>query len=415
MSLSEASTRHRASTLAILDFAWDAGEFRADHAIAASGLTRSTVLTALDSLIDIGLVQELPNTSAEDGTHLGRPARRFELRADAGAVIGLDAGRSHVTAIVADLTGRVLSRHVVAADGVDDAPAARRRIAFDAVDHALAAAGKAPSEVVGIGVGVPAPVNGRGESPTHPEGFWQNMNAGLQDALSRKFPGVRVENDAALAAIAESTGGQGRGYDHFVAILVGRRLGSAVFLEGQIARGAHGGVGELEAFSYIAGVGSAVGLGDRAEQWARTALADGRVPAEHPWARLAPEEVTAANLLAHARLDDPVTRPLLDDLAATLGRVCDVLARFYDPELIVVCGSMAGALGDVLNLARDYVVRDAQMPPPEIVASGFGGDVVALGGVSAAREAAREIVLPLLTERYERRVRTESRATEQPS
>ncbi len=400
MGFAEASTRQRASTLAVLDFAWSAGEFRADHAIAASGLTRSTVLTALDSLIEIGLVRELPS-STDEGARIGRPARRFELRAEAGVVIGMDAGYFHFTTVAADLAGRVLARDEIDVGEGRDSPEFRRELAFTAIDRVLAAADRTAGDVFGLGVGVPAPVNGRGVSPPHPEGFWERMNADLQHALGEVFPAVRVENDAALAAIAEGSGGEGRGYDHFVSVLVGRMLGAAVFLEGQIVRGAHGAVGELDAFSFISGVGSTIGLGHRAEEWARTALAEGRVPSDHPWARLPEDGFTAAGLLAHARPDDPVTGPLLNDLGAILGRVCSVLSRFYDPEVIVICGSMAGSLSQILTIARQYVVREAQMPPPEIVASSLGGDVVSLGGVSTARDAAREIVLPILMERHE--------------
>jgi predicted NBD/HSP70 family sugar kinase len=400
VGFAEASTRQRASTLAVLDFAWGAGEFRADHAIAASGLTRSTVLAALDSLIEIGLVRELPS-AVEEGSRIGRPARRFELNAGAGVVIGIDAGFFHFTTIAADLAGRVLARDETSVGAGREDPKVRRRLVLAAVKRVLLAAGRSADDVFGVGIGVPAPVNGSGVSPPNPDDFWQHMNAGLQSALEESFPAVRVENDATLAAIAEGAGGAGQGHDHFVTVLVGRRLGAAVFLEGQIVRGAHGAVGELEALSFVSGVGSAMGLGNRAEEWARRALDEGRIPADHPWALLPPGRFTAEALLAHARPDDPVTGPLLTELGATLGRVCGVLARFYDPEVIIICGSMAGSLGEILTIAREHLAREAHMPPPPIVASAMGGDVVSLGGVSTARDAAREIVLPILMERHE--------------
>jgi predicted NBD/HSP70 family sugar kinase len=225
------------------------------------------------------------------------------------------------------------------------------------------------------------------------------MNAGLQDALGREFPAVRVENDAALAAVAESSLGEARGCDDFVAMMIGRRLGAGVFLGGQLVRGGHGAVGELEAFVYVSGVGGAQGFGLRAERWLERALEEGRVPDGHPWARLAGAELKSEDVLGAATLDDPVTKPMLDELGETLGRVCGVVARFYDPTRIIVCGAMAGALGDVLELARGWTRAEPGLLPVEIVASGLGGDVVSLGAASAAREAARDVVLPLLTAR----------------
>ncbi len=61
------------------------------------------------------------------------------------------------------------------------------------------------------------------------------------------------------------------------------------------------------------------------------------------------------------------------------------------------CGG--GALGEVIDLATSRMADDLELPPPGIVASSLGRDVVALGALSAAREAALGIVLPLLTER----------------
>ena len=400
-SYADGYLRHRASTAAVLEFAWDAGAFRADHVISAVGLTRSTALSALDSLIDIGLIQELPNAGAEDGYRMGRPARRFQLRAEAGVVIGVDAGDYRITAIASDLAGQVLAEEHLGVLGfyAGGQHEDRQGAVFRVIDAALASAGRSRADVIGVAVGVPAPVDGDGRSPSHTLGFWQQMNAGLQDALGREFPAVRVENDAALAAVAESSLGEARGCDDFVAMMIGRRLGAGVFLGGQLVRGGHGAVGELEAFVYVSGVGGAQGVGLRAERWLERALEEGRVPDGHPWARLAGAELKAEDVLGAATLDDPVTKPMLDELGETLGRVCGVVARFYDPTRIIVCGAMAGALGDVLELARGWTRAEPGLLPVEIVASGLGGDVVSLGAASAAREAARDVVLPLLTAR----------------
>lgn len=400
-SYADGYLRHRASTAAVLEFAWDAGAFRADHVISAVGLTRSTALSALDSLIDIGLIQELPNAGAEDGYRMGRPARRFQLRAEAGVVIGVDAGDYRITAIASDLAGQVLAEEHLGVLGfyAGGQHEDRQGAVFRVIDAALASAGRSRADVIGVAVGVPAPVDGDGRSPSHTLGFWQQMNAGLQDALGREFPAVRVENDAALAAVAESSLGEARGCDDFVAMMIGRRLGAGVFLGGQLVRGGHGAVGELKAFVYVSGVGGAQGFGLRAERWLERALEEGRVPDGHPWARLAGAELKAEDVLGAATLDDPVTKPMLDELGETLGRVCGVVARFYDPTRIIVCGAMAGALGDVLELARGWTRAEPGLLPVEIVASGLGGDVVSLGAASAAREAARDVVLPLLTAR----------------
>ncbi|MFT3968791.1 MAG: ROK family protein [Micropruina sp.] len=410
MSLTAGQLRHRASTAAVLEFAWDAGAFQADHVIAALGLTRSTALAALDTLIEVGLISELPSAGPEEGYRLGRPARRFALRAEAGVVVGIDAGERQFTATVADLAGVILARRSIEVRGFTDAalvkfpdldPDERPQAAIRAIDDVLAAVERTRADVIGVGVGIPAPVDADAGSPVHAQGFWQHMNSGLQSALDAEFPAVRVENDAALAAVAEGALGEARGHDDFVAILVGRRLGSGVFLDGRLVRGAHGGVGELEGLRYVPGVGSTHGIGPRAEWWLRHAFEAGEIPADHAWAHLEGGGLTAEAVLSAASLDDPVSRPLLEELGLTMGQICRVVARFYDPGVIVVCGAMAGALGDVLEIARTHLVADSELPPPEIVSSQFGGDIVSLGAVSAAREAAAAVALALFSERHQ--------------
>lgn len=401
MDQSDSPTRPRASTAAVLDFAWDAGSFGADQVIATLGLTRSTTLTALDSLIDVGLVSELSGADAKEGYRMGRPARRFELRAEAGVIVGIDAGEHRFRTTVADLAGQSLTHSSLDIQGTSQGPdpGQRRAAAFLAIDDALAAAGRTRADVVAVGVGIPAPVDGEGQSPPHPTGFWDRMNARLQETLAEHFPVVRVENDAALAAVAEGSLGEATGCGSFVAMLAGRRLGSGVFLDGHLVRGAHGAVGELGFLSYVPGADSTDGLGVRALEWARRTLARGDLPAEHPLLRLNAEALRAEDVLAAARLDDPVTRPLLEELGNTLGRICSVISRTYDPATIVVCGAVADSLTDVLALARSHVTQEATLPTPSLVASRFGGDIVSLGAVSAARERARDIVLPLFAQR----------------
>ena len=410
MSLTAGQLRHRASTAAVLEFAWDAGAFQADHVIAALGLTRSTALAALDTLIELGLISELASAGPQDGYRLGRPARRFALRAEAGVVVGIDAGERQFTASVADLAGDILARRSIEVRGFSDAslvrfsdlgPGERPSAALQAIDGVLADIGRTRADVIGVGVGIPAPVDADGGSPAHQAGFWQHMNSGLRGVLDAEFPVVRVENDAALAAVAEGTLGEARAHDDFVAILVGRRLGSGVFLDGRLVRGAHGGVGELQGLRYVPGVDSAHGIGPRAEWWVRQALDAGGIPAHHPWAKLGGSGLTAEAVLSTASVDDPVSRPLLEELGATMGKICNVVARFYDPGVIVVCGAMAGALGEVLEIARSNLAADSELPPPQIVASQFGGDIVSLGAVSAAREAAAAVALSLFSERHQ--------------
>lgn len=381
----------RASLDAVLDFAWDADAFTSGDVVAATGVTRSTAIEALDGLIARGFLRELPNARAAGDYRKGRPARRFELDARHRVVVGLDAGRGHITATLADLRGEPLAHLTRLLDVAFDT-AAERRVAIDrAIEDVLSAAGRSASDVLAVCVGVPAPVDAAGRSPRHRDGFWARMNPDLIDALGRWAPIVRVDNDASLAAVAEGTRGAAIGEADFVVLLAGERFGAGTVVDGRLLRGARGGAGEMVAFDHVVGVGTANGLGSRLAEWAADERAS--LPPGHP---LRAGEPTARAVLELAVAGDAWARGLTQRAGELLARVTAVFGSLFDPALVVVAGAVSQAIGPVLDAAREALPADLDLPAPRLVASDLGADVVAIGAVAAAVEAARERALRLL-------------------
>ncbi|PWF26092.1 ROK family transcriptional regulator [Ancrocorticia populi] len=389
--MSEASPLLRASTSAALDYAWDAGPFLAEDVSRAKGLTKSTAIRAIDALIDAGLVIELPNTLEDGSYRFGRPARRFELNVDAGILVGMDAGRTHITTLASDLKGKILSSSHRVIDQ-DDAEG-RRSATSDTIARTIESAGKAPKDVVALAIGIPAPVS-HGVSPSHYEGFWENMNPGFQDFFAAQFPIVRIENDAGLAALAELSQGPARTRNNFVAMLAGDRMGAGVVLGGKLAYGAHGGVGELGILKHLRGAGGSKGLVHLTDKWMKEYLADGTIPASHPLARA--DQLTPDLEFSYVTANDPALKPLIDRASLHLASVGELLAYMYDPEIIVISGGIATQIGPILSRANAELQARSHVPPPTIIASTLGHDVVSIGAIAAAREAARAGILELL-------------------
>lgn len=390
----------RASTSAILEYAWDAGPFLTDDALAAVGLTKSTTISAIDELISVGLVKELPDSRADGTYRRGRPARRFMFNAYAGLLLGIDAGRAHITTTVANLAGETLHSQSYEVDSAEDTPSGRREAVSRTIDTGLKAVSGIDRDVITLAIGVPAPVNNAGDSPSHPEGFWQLMNPDFKRHFQDRFPRTRVENDAALAALAEGSQGAATDCDHYVSLLVGKRLGAGVVMDGRLIRGAHGGVGELKVLKYVEGVDGTRGLGRLIDRWVRQALAGGDLPTGHPLTLIPDEDLSARTELAHITADDPHTGAIHQRASRVLARICSLLASLYDPERIVVCGAVTEALNDIISTAERLQTSELQLPSPRIVASRLGGDVVSVGAVSAAQDTARGTALPLLTQRH---------------
>lgn len=385
-----AGVPRRASLDALLRFAWAADVFTAGDALDAVGLSRSTTIEAIDDLVALGLVRELPNARAVGEYRKGRPSRRFELRADAAVVVGVDAGQSHVVTTVADLRGRPLATRTDVAGAGGDSAARRRVLVVEAIDAALAEAGKDRADVLSVCVGVPAPVDGAGRSPVHREGFWARMNPDLVELLSSWVPIVRVENDAVLASVAEHARGAAVGLRNTVTLLAGHRLGAGVVIDGTLLRGAHGGVGEVVVLRHLHGIDAAHGIGHHLEAWAGEAVASGSLPADHPLRALPADAVTARAVIDLARAGDPAARALVERAGATLARIAGVFGSLYDPERIVVSGGLAPGVEELLTVARRLLPAELDLPAPELVASSLGADVVSVGAVAAALESARD-------------------------
>lgn len=387
----------RASLGLVFDHAWEGGEFTASDAMAVTGLTRSTTIDAIDTLVEAGMLRELPNARDVGQYRAGRPARRFALPADLGCVAGIDAGDTHVSVTLTDLSGGVLSRRRIDVDPLDT-PDRRRETIIAHLRTALTEADVEPERLLAVCAGVAAPVARDGTSPPHPEGFWERTNPGLVTALAAESAVVRIENDALLAAAAEGQQGAAIGCRDYIALLAGERLGSGVVIDGHPLHGAHGGVGEMYAFDIVRGVDSAFGLGPSIVALTRELIASGDVDPAGALGGIAADDADARDVLAAAAAGDPDALRVAESVGDALARIVGVLGSMFDPKRIVVCGAIADGIDPVLDAARRVLPQLTHLPAPELVRSELGSDIVSAGAVVEALRAAREVAVPQLAE-----------------
>ncbi|MGV2982900.1 ROK family protein [Microbacterium sp. AGC85] len=388
----------RASVGAVLDFAWEAGQFTATEVMAATSLTRSTAIDAIDTLVGAEVLRELPNARAAGSYRSGRPARRFALSDDLGVVVGIDAGDTHLAVTVADPLDRTLVHHRVEISSAQSADE-RRATIIEQLRTALDEAGIPRDRVLALCAGVAAPVNRDGISPPHPDGFWERTNPGLAEALRDWAPVVEIKNDAQLAAIAEGAVGAAIGCRDYVALLASERFGGGVVVDGHVLHGAHGGVGESIVFDHIVGVGSAFGLRYAVQNQARAAVENGEITADSAVGRLVAEQrIDSRVVLTLAASGDADAVLVTDRVGATVARIVGVLGSMYDPSRVIVCGAIAESIEPVLAAARRILPEELHLPAPEIAASTLGAAVVSAGAVATARRAARERAVPRLAE-----------------
>jgi predicted NBD/HSP70 family sugar kinase len=360
------------------------------------GLSRASTEDVARELLERGWLAEVP---AAAGT-VGRPARRFRFRADAGRVLGVDIGGHKILALVADLDGTVLHSARVAV-----APAMGRKERLAALDRAvaevLAGAGTSAKGLWAAGAATTGLVDGAGRvmlSEALPE--WTGVDVG---AHLRRLVGcpVLVENDSKMAALAESWRGAARYARDVVVILAGLRTGAGLIIDGKLHRGfgnAAGEIGALPASGWIRAQehlrawpprpGSADGRGaapETATPAAATpaAAARGADRAGRPGPGGADQEAAAEAVFEAARAGDrkaaAVVRRYVRDVA--VGTAALVLT--LDPELVVIGGGFSRSADLIAEPLRRELDRWC-IRTPEVRVSEFGGEGVALGALRLA-------------------------------
>ncbi len=205
-----------------------------------SSLARSTITARVDALLSSGLLEPVGGATSTGG----RPPTRFALARGGRVVVAIDLGASHASVAITDLTGRILDESTIQCDIADGPASVLDRVAAIAVEL-LAALGRPVSDVAGVGIGVPGPVEhatGRLANPPIMPG-WHAFD--IPAHLGRQFAGpVLVDNDVNLMALGEYVA-QGRTASHLLLVKVATGIGAGIVADGRLLRGALGSAGDL--------------------------------------------------------------------------------------------------------------------------------------------------------------------------
>jgi predicted NBD/HSP70 family sugar kinase len=350
---------------------------------SASGLSKPTVALALASLERDALVQ----SAGRRVGGRGRSALLYEIRSDAGFVLGLDVGREFVRGAVTDLAGTVRARESRAARSSSGAARVRELggLAYELL-HEAGVDGK--GILLQTVVGSPGIVEPDGRAlqlaPNLPG--WERPTV-LRDLRRLLGPETMIENDVDAAAVAERDFGHGRDFSTFALVSVGTGIGMGLVLEGELHRGAHGAAGEI-AFLPLAD-----GELDPRDARRRGALESAASSAAIVRAsrRTGTRRRSARNVFAAAQAGDRAAREIVTQEAAIVARAVAAIVAVVDPELIV----LGGGIGRAPGFAEEVHARLAELTPivPEVRPSALGEDAVVDGCLAVGGDRLWERVL----------------------
>ena len=176
----------------------------------------------------------------------GRKPLMLGINNQIGFLVGLDIGATSVDLALADISGKIYQRHSIPAD-VREAPEEFLNTCSKLILEMVSKQGGYSDQVLGIGVGVPGPVDfARGVLVAPPLMFeWENFP--IRDYLQCTFTGayVVVDNDVNIMALGEKNAGDGIGIDNFIFVKIGTGIGAGIVSNGKIHRGSTGCAGDI--------------------------------------------------------------------------------------------------------------------------------------------------------------------------
>ena len=209
------------------------------------------------------------------------------------------------------------------------------------------------SQVIGIGIGVPGPVDSRGVVNKCVNLGWGVFNIAQTLSELTGLP-VKAGNDANVAALGEYWKGGGAGCENMVMATLGTGVGGGIVVGGQVLHGTHGSGGEIGHLVMNRDETEVCGCGKRgcAEQYCSatglSTLAKRQLAvSEAPSALRKLEKIMAKDVFDAAAEGDAIALAAREQYFAYLGEFLANLSCIIDPEVIVLGGGVCKA-GQVL-------------------------------------------------------------------
>jgi predicted NBD/HSP70 family sugar kinase len=309
---------------------------------AALGLNRSTIGALVSDLVQLGLVEEYIPPGRD---RAGRPSHVVAPRADGPYVLAVEVGVERLITAAIGLGGTVYARQEHPIEGHARRPDA---IVAQIVAEGAAIAAQLPpgARAVAIGVSVPGTVRQRDGFVEHaPNLDWRAIPfAAMLQAKFADPVDVLVGNDADLGAVAEHQRGAAIGYDHMIYLNGSVGVGAGIIAEGRQLHGVGGYAGEIGHMT-INPDGPPCHCGS-------TGCVETYI-GEHALLRAAGitdqhgAEAIAA-LFRAAEAGEPNASAAVHTVAVWLGRTLANIVNLFNPQAVVVGGSLA----EVVRLER---------------------------------------------------------------
>ena len=361
-----------------------------------TGWSKAKTSQQVQSLLNKNYLVE----DGEEASQGGRKARLLRLNDRIGYLVGLDIGATSIDVVLADVSGKVLQQRTEPAD-VRQPPDAFLSRCSELILEMVTTQPCRPEQILGIGVGVPGPVDfARGvlvAPPLMP--LWENFP--IRSFFQKTFPTayVVIDNDVNIMALGEQRAGDGVGVDDFLFIKIGTGIGCGIVSNGKMHRGSKGCAGDIGHICVdkngpicrcgntgcLEAMAAGPAIVDRAVKAAKngsSALLSQAMAANGGVLR--PEDVSAA-----CREGDQAALEIVRDSGRMIGEVLASLVNFFNPSHIFIGGGITNIGNHLLIAIRQAVLRRSLPLATIHLAINFsrmGAKVGVTGALALARE-----------------------------
>ena len=307
---------------------------------------------------------------------------------------GIDLGGTTVKIAFFDETGTMLDKWEIPTVTENEGKQILPDIA-DSIRQYMDAYHIADTAVLGLGIGVPGPVNSKGVVNKCINLGWGVFNIAEELTALTGFP-VKAGNDANVAALGEFWKGGGQGCDNMVFVTLGTGVGGGIVVEGKLLHGAHGSGAEIGHLvlnrnetarcncgkqGCVEQYCSATGIVRLAKLYLESSDADSSLKGI--------ENLTCKDIFDAGKAGDASANAILDQVYAYMGEFLGNICSTVNPEIVVLGGGVSKAgqvlIDGVVPYFKKYVFHAAS--GAEFALASLGNDAGAYGAFKLALDA----------------------------
>lgn len=362
--------------------------------VEKTNLTAATVSRIVNKLMNYNLVSEIGYGESSGG----RKPVLLELKSQSLLTIGIDIEKDEILAVVIDINGQILIHTNRMLDGNTEKDYILNEV--KQVIKELLSEEDYQNRIIGVGIGMHGLVDyARGISVFPPAFGWKDVP--VADIIQKEFNlPVIIENNVRALTLAENWFGYARKLNNFICLKVGSGIGSSIFTDGKIYRGASNSAGEIghtmvDEDGPLCSCGNYGCLESIASipamiRQAQKALKQGAESSIKELVNHEIDKIDEETIFFAAEQGDHLARRILHDAGRYLGVAIADLINILNPEAVIVSGKIVRAGDLILDSIRTIVRNRAlsySLQNVQIINSRMDKEGVAIGAAALILES----------------------------